>query len=74
MALFAGQRNRRSNFRAGISEGTFEFPAPYFWAADSLWWNPGGAGAMMWFFSVLAGLLTGILSGFGIGGGTLLIL
>lgn len=29
---------------------------------------------MMWFFSVLAGLLTGILSGFGIGGGTLLIL
>lgn len=29
---------------------------------------------MMWFFSALAGLLTGVLSGFGIGGGTLLIL
>ncbi len=29
---------------------------------------------MSWIFSALAGLLTGILSGFGIGGGTLLIL
>lgn len=29
---------------------------------------------MSWLFSCLAGLLTGILSGFGIGGGTLLIL
>ncbi len=28
----------------------------------------------MWFFSALTGLLTGILSGFGIGGGTLLLL
>lgn len=28
----------------------------------------------MWFFSLLAGLLTGVLSGFGIGGGTLLLL
>ena len=27
---------------------------------------------MMWFFSVLAGLLTGILSGFGIGGGNMI--
>lgn len=29
---------------------------------------------MMWFLSLLAGALTGVLSGFGIGGGTLLIL
>lgn len=29
---------------------------------------------MMWFFSALAGTLTGVLSGFGIGGGTLLLL
>lgn len=29
---------------------------------------------MMWFLSALAGLLTGVLSGFGIGGGTLLLL
>lgn len=29
---------------------------------------------MTWFFSMLAGFCTGILSGFGIGGGTLLIL
>ncbi len=28
----------------------------------------------MWFFSALAGLVTGVLSGFGIGGGTLLLL
>ncbi len=29
---------------------------------------------MMWLFSLLIGALTGVLSGFGIGGGTLLIL
>lgn len=29
---------------------------------------------MMWAFSLLTGLITGVLSGFGIGGGTLLIL
>lgn len=29
---------------------------------------------MMWFLSLLTGALTGVLSGFGIGGGTLLIL
>lgn len=29
---------------------------------------------MSWIFSALAGLVTGVLSGFGIGGGTLLIL
>lgn len=48
--------------------------APRVRVAHSIRWYTGGVTAVTNLLSVLVGLLTGILSGFGIGGGSLLLL
>lgn len=44
------------------------------WRIDFIWRNTGGVVVMKIAFAVLVGGVTGILSGFGIGGGSLLLL
>ena len=73
-ALSDRRWDRRADLREDLSKNARDSSAPDLWAADPIRRRSGGAGPMMWFLSLLAGALTGVLSGFGIGGGTLLIL
>ena len=72
-SLSARRAGRRNYFRAYFRQGFRNIAAACIRPADSLWRHSGGAIAMI-FLNFLIGLGTGVLSGFGIGGGSLLIL
>ena len=73
-AVSAWRRGRRRAGRKVIRQGKGRLAAPCFRRADSLWRRPCRPAAVSAVLAVAIGLLTGILSGFGIGGGSLLLL
>ena len=74
LALSAGRGSGRPARWENLPPGTPGVGAPGLWAAAALRRRPGGAGPMSWLLSALVGAATGVLSGFGVGGGTLLLL
>ena len=70
----ARRRGRRRAGRKVIRQGKGRLAAPCFRRADSLRRHPCRPAAVSAVLAVAVGLLTGILSGFGIGGGSLLLL
>lgn len=73
-AVSARRRGRRRAGRKVIRQGKGRLAAPCIRCADSLRRHPCRPAAVSAVLAVAIGLLTGILSGFGIGGGSLLLL
>ena len=73
-AVSARRRGRRRAGRKVIRQGKGRLAAPCIRRADSLRRHPCRPAAVSAVLAVAIGLLTGILSGFGIGGGSLLLL
>ncbi len=73
-AVSARRRGRRRAGRKVIRQVKGRLAAPCIRRTDSLWRRPCRPAAVSAVLAVAIGLLTGILSGFGIGGGSLLLL